>query len=139
MKEPKLTIALAGRNGQATLVMSRNDNNRLNLVQWPMYRFEPDGYHALCQYLGDTTLRMLAVVHQDEFAKYPRLVPPKLDTDSSYGLVDALIQRSYKEKTTAYIAAIDRLIKHSADELKESNITETWQAVRSNLIEAFPA
>ena len=56
--------------------MSRNDNKRLNMVQLSMHRVERNGYHYLCQYLGDTMLRMLAVVHEGEFANISQLIPP---------------------------------------------------------------
>ena len=134
---PNITIRLVNKNSEPTLVITRNDSDRLNLIQWPMSQLEPAGYQALCQIIGDRAMRMLAVVQHDEIAKFPRLLPPKLHTETYYGIVDALIQRSYKEKTTAYIPAIDRLIEQRADELNESSLPETWPANRENLIKAF--
>lgn len=138
IKEHRVSIGFADKNGQAVLVLLRDDNQRLNYVQWPLHRLEPEGYHALCQHLGDTALRMLAVAHPDEFARYPRLVPPSQNIDDPHGLVHALIARSYKEKTTHYIDVIDRLIEHNATALAETELPETWKSVRQNLMEAFP-
>lgn len=138
MKEPKiLTVKLTDKNEQTTPIMSRNDNSRLNFVQWSLERLEPEGYHALCQYLGDTALRMLLVAHPAEFAKYPRLTPPKRDTDDPHGLVHALIGRSYKERTTDYIAVIDKLVERNAAELSDTELPEIWKAARLQLLEIF--
>jgi hypothetical protein len=137
--EKAVSLKLADKNGQTMLVMSRNDNSRLNMVQWSLDRLEPDGYHALCQYLGDTVLRMLLASNPDEFAKYPRLTPPSRETDDPYGLVDELMQRSYKEQTTDYIAVIDRLVKQHTDVLSETGLPENWKAARVQLMEIFPA
>ncbi|MES2757829.1 MAG: hypothetical protein V4693_10685 [Pseudomonadota bacterium] len=135
--EQTITVKLTDKNGDTTLVMSRNDSNRLNFVQWPLKRLEPDGYHALCQYLGDTMLRMLLVAYPAEFGKHPRLTPPKRDTDNPHGLVHALIGRSYKEKTTDYIAVIDKLIERNAAELSDTELPDIWKAARLQLIEIF--
>jgi hypothetical protein len=137
--ETAVSLKLVDKNGRAMLVMSRNDNYRLNMVQWQMHRLEADGYHALCQYLGDTVMRMLYVSNPDEFAKHPRLIPPSREVDDPYGLVDALLQRSYKEQTTDYIPVIDRLVKLHADVLSETGFPENWKAARVQLLEIFPA
>jgi hypothetical protein len=134
-----VSLKLVDKHGRATLVMSRNDNDRLNMVQWSLDRLEPDGYHALCQYLGDTVLRMLLVSHPDEFAMHPRLTPPSSEVDDPYGLVDALLQRSYKEQTTDYIPVIDRLISLHAGVLSDTGLPENWKAARAQLLEIFPA
>jgi len=138
IKEQRVTIGFTDKNGQTVLVLLRDDSQRLNCVQWPLHRLEPEGYHALCQHLGDTALRMLAIAHPDEFAHYPRLTPPPQETDDPHGLVHALIARSYKERTTAYIAVIDRLIEQNAAALRETELPETWKEARLQLIEVFP-
>lgn len=137
LKEIKVTIGFANKNGQPALVLLRDDSQQLNFVQWPIHRLEPEGYLALCQHLGDTALRMLAIAHPDEFAKFPLLAPPKREIDDPHGLIHALIRRSYKEQTTEYIPVIDRLIKQNAAALSETELPEAWQAGRLQLIEIF--
>ena len=138
IKAGKVTIGFTDKKGQPVLVLLRDDNNQLNCTQWPMHRLEPEGYHALCQHLGDTALRMLAIAHPDQFAKFSSLVPPMREIDGPHGLIHALIARCYKERTTAYIAVIDRLIEQNAAALSETELPETWKAARLQLIEIFP-
>lgn len=147
-REPRITVALTADNGDAeegdradaALTIVRNDGGGiLNTQRWNLRRLEPHGYHALCQGLGDSLLRLLAAAHPAEFAKYPLLVPPKLDTDDPSGLVLSLINRSYKEKTADYISAIDRIFQQSADHLNETDLPVTWKDIRLNLMQAFPS
>ncbi|WP_426175689.1 hypothetical protein [Massilia sp. TWR1-2-2] len=138
IKEVKVTVGFADKNGQPALVMTRDDNQNFNFVQWLMHRHESAGYVALCQNLGDTVLRMLALAHSAEFAKTPALVPPRQDVSEPYGLVHALMHRSYKEQTTDYVQTIDLLMEKNADELSDTELPEIWQAARLQLIEIFP-
>lgn len=135
MPTTAITIRLFDKNGEPTLVITRNDNNMLNLIQWPLKDLDPAGYLSMCQLVGDRVMRMLAVVQRDELAKFPRLVPPTLLTETYFGVVNALISRSYKEKTLEYIPAIDRLVEQKVDELYEP---ESWPAHRENLLISFP-
>lgn len=137
IKARKVTIGFADKAGEPMLVLLRDDSNQLNSAQWPMHRLEPEGYHALCQHLGDTALRMLAIAHPDEFAKFPSLVPPLREIDGPHGLIHALIARCYKEQTTDYVAVIDRLIAQNAAALSETELPETWQAARLQLMGIF--
>lgn len=137
IKEIKVSLGFADKNGQPALILLRNDNELFNYVQWPMERLVAAGYLALCQDLGDTTLRMLAIAHPAEFAKFPTLAPPRRETDEPHGLVHALMDRSYKERTTDYIPAIDRLIEHNAAELSGTELPEIWKRARLQLLEIF--
>ncbi len=96
IKETKVTIAFADKNGQSEIVLLRDDNQHLNYVRVTMHRVEQEGYLALCQRLGDLALRMLVIAHPNEFANFPSLRPPPHDYDGPHGRIHALIGRSSK-------------------------------------------
>jgi hypothetical protein len=135
---PAVSIWFTEHDSQLALLLSRNDGALLNRIEWPFDRdLEAAGYHALCQGVGDRALRMLAAAEPNYFARYPGLLPPPLHSDTTYGVIDALIQRSFKEQTCAYINTIDRLAAQPVGPSSDDAPPASWPATRQALLDAF--
>jgi hypothetical protein len=126
--KPKITIALAVNEKRHTLIVSRDDStNVLNGLHRDLHDLEHEGYHAMCQRVGDVSMHMLARAHPDVFAQYPLLAPPKPPYDDPHQIVFSLMHRSIKEKTTDYAAAIEALFKRHADNPDLTSLAESWE------------
>lgn len=133
LKEPSINVALAVNDARATLIVRRAGAGAEEVpswVRWDLHEIEREGFHALCQRIGNAALRMLIESHSDDFANFPLLVPPLSTLDDLRLLVLNLIERSVNEKTTAYVAAIDNLFAQHAAELGQTDLPETWQSIR---------
>lgn len=107
-------------------------------LHWDLHELEPEGYHALCQRVGSTVMTMLTQAHPAEFAKFPLLVPPMpSEFDTLRCIIDHLMFRSTKEKTTAYISALDAIFVENATELGRTSLPEAWSVIRGTLIERY--
>jgi hypothetical protein len=138
MKDPKLHLGLNVNDGRISLTLNRSDGGgRPTWVNWDLREVESGGYLALCQRIGDGALRMLATAHPAEFAKHPLLMPPKNAADDPYSVVTSLIHRSLRQKTTAYIAAIDAIFIGDAAELDKTDLIDHWREVRAELIASY--
>ncbi|MES2757831.1 MAG: hypothetical protein V4693_10695 [Pseudomonadota bacterium] len=140
LREPDINVTLAVYEGRTVLMVRRVSNNAEPAwVRWDLNEIECEGYHALCQRIGTAALHMLIQSHQDEFAKFPLLVPAKLSTlDELRELVLNLIRRSVDEKTTAYVVAIDSLLAKHATELGQTELPEIWRSIRIRVMTRPP-
>lgn len=126
--KPKITISLAVNDKRHTLIVSRDDSTKvLNGLHRDLHDLERDGYHALCQRIGDVSMHMLASAHPDVFAQYPLLTPPKPSYDDPHEIIFSLMHRSIKEKTSAYATAIEALFTRHADNPDLTSLAETWK------------
>ncbi len=135
MKDPKLLVGLNVNDERTSLTMHRSDGGgRPTWVKWDLCDVESGGYLAFCQRVGDIALRMLATAHPTEFAKHPLLVPPVNAADDPYSVVTSLIHRSIRQRTTAYVAAIDAIFVGDAEELDKTDLIDHWHETRESLI-----
>jgi hypothetical protein len=140
MEDPKLHLGINVNDGRISLTMHRSDGGgRPAWVNWDLREVESGGYLAFCQRIGDIALRMLATAHPAKFAEYPLLMPPKNAADDPYSVVTSLIHRSLRQKTTAYVAAIDAMFIGDADELEKTDLIDHWREVRAELIASYGA
>ena len=136
MKEPKVNFGFIENCERTVLMAACTDGAGISTWhRWDMGEFEHGGYHALCHYVGEGVLRLLARAHPAEFAKFPLLVPPKPPYEDPHDVAGALMTLSILEKTTDYAAAIDALIARYGAELGRTDLPETWASIKRELIE----
>lgn len=137
LKQPKVSTALAVQDDRTVLVTTCDGGNGvLRQFRWELDEAEPAGHMALCQRIGYATLLMLSAAHPEEFARYPRLLPPPAsENEGALDIVLALIHRSVQEKTLDYVAAIDRLLQSGNGDLARTDVAENWATIRLTLVE----
>lgn len=135
-KTPNINVTLAVNDGRTVLLVRRDgDAAGPSWIRWDLRESEREGHLALCQRIGSTALTMLIAAHPEEFAKFPLLVPLKPSPlDELHETVLRLINLSIKEKTTAYVTAIDNLFARHA-ELGQTELPDTWPSTRLRVME----
>lgn len=135
--EPKITTALSVNEGRTTLTVMRNDGKGIiSRVHIDLAEAEREGYLALVQRVGEATLRLLNAAQPDLFARYPQLIPPA-PAEETLTMAHVLIHRSVREKTLAYVSAIDALLASGDSQVASTDIAEHWAEIRISLIEQY--
>jgi arabinogalactan endo-1,4-beta-galactosidase len=131
VRDPKIVVGLSETGERDAIVVKRTDGQGvLHYVAWELSQVENEGYMALCVKVGNAVLRMLAGAHEDTFQNYSLVMPPKpVDADVE-GIVLHLIHMTHKQKTKAYVATIDELIRRNSTEFENSSIPESWSNLR---------
>jgi hypothetical protein len=135
VKEPQIIVGLSGANDRDSLVVRRTDGQGvLHYVAWDFAQIQNEGYMAFCQRVGNAALRMLADAHEETFLNYSLVMPPPPVEYNVEAIVLHLIHRTHKEKTRAYIAAIDELIARNPKDFENSSIAESWSILRIDAV-----
>jgi hypothetical protein len=135
MQDPKLTVALADRNGQPLLLISRNDSAVLNRMDWPLAVLSELGYLGACAHIGKLVLAMLQKAHPLTFAPYPALDNP--DEQTASDTVRYLLHASVEQRTPAYVSAIDALLGAHHDEI-DASTRQHWPDMRARILRDYP-
>lgn len=136
MKEPKLTASLTERSGQPVLLISRNDNNLFNRVDWPLSVLAQMGYLGACAHVGKVMLKMLHMAHSEVFEPYPDLQPEDSLANPDEA-VQYLLHMSISDRTRGYVPAIDALFRRHADVLSQP-VREEWPEMRARILRDYP-
>lgn len=131
--EPKVTAALSQRGGDTVLTVMCDGPGAVTQFSWNLANAVPDGYMALAQHIGEAALHLLQRAHSDAFAPYPTLVPP-VPVEDTLMMAYTLIHRSVREKTLAYVDAIDALVASGDPQVAASDIAANWAEIRSGLV-----
>lgn len=130
----KVIISLAvsddGRH-HSLLVRRDDDTNVYSSLHHDLGNVERQGFHALCQAVGYSTVYALARAHPDVFNKYPLLLPPPLPHKSPHEVADLLLYRAGREETGDYTHALDALFRRYPEEL--AGLAESWAMLRPTL------
>lgn len=137
MKDPKLTLGLAERNGEPVILISRNDSQMLNWTDHSLARLSNAGYMGACYDTGVSVLRMLEIAHPQTFAQYPALSAPAGPVVTAYDLISHLHHQSRLDRTRRYVDAIDALMDHHKDELANTSLPEQWPTFRDHILRTY--
>jgi hypothetical protein len=96
------------------------------------------GLLAASEGIGESILNIMRLWFPDEMAAYPELVPP-FDFQRDLDLIQDLIGKSMRDKTSAHIMSIDAIIHQLKDNpVAASNASViTWLEVR-NMLQQYP-
>ncbi|MDB5935782.1 MAG: hypothetical protein JWQ01_3126 [Massilia sp.] len=138
IEEPRISVALTSNNGRVSILIRRSDaddakpDEPLRWVCWQLGAIEHEGYLAACQRIGNAVMRLLATPHADLLAQHPLLVPSDVmsDLDRLTDLINDLIQRSIRERTSSYVAAPDAIFARDATLLAQTSLPEQWPTFR---------
>lgn len=136
IEEPRINVALTTNNDRTSILIRRSDaddanpDEPLRWVCWSLADIEREGYLAACQRIGIVVLGLLAAPHAALLAQHPLLVPPPPEPDDLQHIVIALIHRSVREKTSAYVPALDAIFAHNPVELAQTNLPDQWPTFR---------
>jgi hypothetical protein len=136
IEEPRINVALTTNDGRTSILIRRSDaddatpDEPLRWVRWGLADIEREGYLAACQRIGTVVLGLLAAPHAALLEQHPLLMPPEPEPDDLKHIVISLIHRSVREKTSAYVAALDAIIAHNPAELAHTNLPEQWPTFR---------
>lgn len=134
--QPSVNAALAQRGDEVVLTVRRDGPGVITQFSWNLADSTSYGLMALSQHVGEATLRLLHDAHPEAFARYPTLVPPG-PAEDALTIAHMLIHRSVREKSLAYVDAIDALV-NSADALvAASDISVQWAEIRISLLEQY--
>ena len=134
MKEPKLTLALAERGNQPIMLMSRNDSELFNRMDWELSKLAKLGYMGACEQIGSAALMMLHSAHPQAFVPYPALKPPESAVQEPIDVLHYLLQLSIRDRTSRYVALMDMLVAHHSEELRHYNFVQQWPIFRERLL-----
>lgn len=136
IEEPRINVALTTNNGRSSILIRRSDaddakpDEPLRWVRWNLDDIERGGYLGACQRIGTVVLGLLAAPHAALLAQHPLLLPPPPEPDDLQHIVISLIHRSIREKTSAYVAALDAIMARDHVELAQTNLPEQWPTFR---------
>lgn len=135
IENPRINVAMTETHGQAGIIIRRSDADTTKPLQWVHWQFadiERAGWMAACERTGNTVLRFAAQAHPELFARHPLLLPPATipDFEDPVNLVTSLIERSVRERSSAYVAALDAIFAFHATELAQTNLPEQWPTFR---------
>lgn len=137
MKDPKVTVALAGHGEKPVLLMSRNDSALSNYFDWELETLAALGYLGAQALIGEIVLKMLHAAHPDVFAPYPALHPEERLTGPDDGF-QYLLHLSFQDRTRAYLPAMEALIAQHGDAIAAIH-RERWPDTRERILRNYPA
>jgi hypothetical protein len=136
IEEPRINVALTTNNGRTSILIRRSDaddakpDEPLRWVSLRLTDIEKEGHVGVCQRIGAVVLGLLAGPHAALLEQHPLLMPPLPEPDDLQHIVISLINRSIREKTSAYVPALDAIFVHNPAELAQTNMPEQWPTFR---------
>lgn len=138
MRDPKVSVALAGAGERDSLVLVSSGGGKvLQTLQWELGALEREGYMGVCEKLGNAVMRLLAKDRPEIFAKYPFINPPRPLVSDPVHMVMELMDMCVKFKSRAYIPAIDEMFKRYDKELSMTSLPASWSGLREGFLR-FP-
>lgn len=126
VKDPRLTVALARQGDEPSLLISRNDNELLNNVNFELKYLDSLGTAGAQAMIGEYTLLLLHAAHPQDFLPYPALVPQDMQMHRPIDLVNYLIEQTKLRKTRQLIPAIEIALAVYQEELKSTSVPQQW-------------
>jgi hypothetical protein len=130
VKDPRLTVALAKQGDEPSLLISRNDNELLNNVNFELKYLDSLGTLGAQATIGEYALLLLHAAHPEAFVPYQALVPQDMQMHRPIDLVNYLIEQTKLRKTRRLIPAIEIALAVYHDELKSTSIPRQWPAFK---------
>ncbi len=130
---PNLIISVtASEDDKRHSILVRLEDTKVqNSMHHDLGHVEREGFHALCQSVGYSTVYALARAHPDVFNKYPLLLPPPLPQHDPHQLAILLLYHAGRDETGAYTKALDNLFQRFPEEL--AGLADSWAMLRETL------
>jgi len=138
MKDPRLTVALARQGNEPSLLISRNDNELLNNINFELKHLNSLGELGAQAMVGEYILLLLHAAHPEDFVPYPALVPQDFQIHRPIDLVTYLIEQTKLRKTRRLIPAIDIALAVYQEELKSTPIPQQWPTFKEAFERLYP-
>ena len=138
MKNPRLTVALARQGDEPSLLISRNDNELLNNINFELKHLNSLGELGAQAMVGEYILLLLHAAHPEDFVPYPALVPQDFQIHRPIDLVTYLIEQTKLRKTRRLIPAIDIALAVYQEELKSTPIPQQWPTFKEAFERLYP-
>jgi hypothetical protein len=138
MKDSNLTVVLARQGDEPSLLISRNDDELLNNVNFELEHLNSLGTLGAQAIIGEYTLMLLHAARPEEFVTYPALVPQDMQMHRPIDLVNYLIEQTKLRKTRKLIPAIEIALAVYQDELKITSIPQQWPAFKDVFERLYP-
>ena len=138
MKDPRLTVALARQGDEPSLLISRNDNELLNNINFELKHLNSLGELGAQAMVGEYILLLLHAAHPEDFVPYPALVPQDFQIHRPIDLVTYLIEQTKLRKTRRLIPAIDIALAVYQEELKSTPIPQQWPTFKEAFERLYP-
>lgn len=138
MKHPLLTVALAKKGEEPSLLITRNDNELLNQINLELKFLNSLGKLGAQAMIGEYVLMMLHQAHPNDFTPFEALVPEDTQMHHPRDTVEYLIRSTQLQKTNKFIPIIDSLMVAFAEELSGTDLPLHWPTFKEAFQRLYP-